>query len=164
MPDLWRELRDLFDTDDGSLPEVHITNLSSADVPKGYEFIRAHSEIVTERPYFWSLSEQQEVSLDSVPNAAALVVRGDAEAFHCVFRVTVDGTPIPDLGVFVTPDSLLLDYRMGPEWNEAALTAFLRLLRELTRCAPGAKVSLEPWVIDDVQDRFRLAWERFRGA
>jgi hypothetical protein len=48
------------------------------------------------------VTDSTDCPLDSVPNAAALVVSGDAEPFHFVLRdIDMSGVRLPDLGVWV---------------------------------------------------------------
>ncbi|HMG17304.1 MAG TPA: hypothetical protein VK573_01160 [Gemmatimonadales bacterium] len=159
---LWRTLRDLFDTDDGSLPEVRILHLEPSDVMNGYALVRSGSTLVSQKAYFWDLTEQREVPLDDNPNAAQLVVSGRAEGFHCVVGgLSVDGGTIPDLGVSVRPDALLLDYRMGPEWNTSALYGLFGLIRRITARSSKATVELEDTASPEVQGRFQAAWREY---
>lgn len=72
---LWESLHELFDTDDGSLPDISIVYKDHNAVALGYALLRSRAaEIVTENPYFWSFTDEMERPLDSVPNAAELVV------------------------------------------------------------------------------------------
>ncbi|MFK8185859.1 MAG: hypothetical protein AB8B99_20980 [Phormidesmis sp.] len=162
-PWLWNELRDLFDTDDGSLPEIRIDYRDSAAAVSGYALLRGRAaRIVSEKPYFWSKTYDAERPLDSVYNAAALVVSGEAEAFHVVFGgIQSSSVTIPDLGIFVFPDQLALDYRMGPDWGPSELEAFFGLLGELASLDPYASLSLEEGVLPDVTARFQNAWRRW---
>src|SRR5262245_26156890 len=107
-PWLWGELHDLFDTDDGSLPEIRVDYSAPNATVAGYALLRERAaQIVTENPHFWSKTRDAECPLDSVSNAAALVVSGEAEAFHVVFGgIESRGMNIPDLGVFVFPGQL----------------------------------------------------------
>src|SRR5688572_8464470 len=121
-PWLWQTLRDLFEVDDGSLPEIWLTFQDRSAVVAGYELVRSHSagDVSKHQPHFWSKVRNEEVPVSAVPSPAALVVSGEAEPFHVVFGgVQSNGVPIPDLGLFVFPSQLVLDYRMGPEWSEA---------------------------------------------
>lgn len=162
-PWLWSELRDLFDLDDGSLPEVHVDYRDSAATVSGYALLRGRAaRVVSDKAYFWSKTHDVERPLDSVSNAAALVVSGEAEAFHVVFGgIQFGSVDIPDLGVFVFPDQLSLDYRMGPAWGPSQLEAFFELLGELASLDPDASLSLEEGVLPDVVARFESAWRRW---
>ena len=78
--------------------------------------LRSRGKDVTHQgPKFWSVTHSKDCPLESVPNAAALVVLGEAEPIHFVLRdIDVGGVRLPDLGVFVFADQIALDYRMGP--------------------------------------------------
>ena len=100
--------------------------------------------------------------MDPVSNAAALVVSGEAEAFHLVLGgLQSQAVTIPDLGVFVFPDQLALDYRVGPAWGPSEVEAFFRLLGELAALDQQASLSLEEGVLADVVARFQNAWRRW---
>jgi hypothetical protein len=163
---LWAELHDLFDTDDGSLPEVRVAYSDPKATIAGYNLLRKRaSRIVTDNPSFWSKTEKEERPVDSVSNAAVLVVSGEAEAFHLVLGgIQLGGGAIPDIGVFVFPDQLCLDYRMGTAWGPHELEAFFALLAELTALDPQASVSLEEGVLAEIADRFQQVWHRWVAA
>jgi hypothetical protein len=162
-PWLWNELRDLFDTDDGSLPEVRVDYRDSSAVVSGYALLRGRAaRVVTDNAHFWSKTHDAQRPLDSVSNAAALVVSGEAEAFHVVLGgIQSRSVVIPDLGVFVLPDQLALDYRMGTAWGPKELEALFALLGELASLDPDASLSLEEGVLPDVVYRFQSAWQRW---
>ena len=162
-PWIWNELRDLFETDDGSLPEIRVDYRNSAATVFGYALLRRRAaRIVSESPCFWSKTHGAERPLDSVANAAALVVSGEAEAFHVIFGgIQSDGVVIPDLGVFVLPDQLALDYRMGSGWGPVELEVLFGLLGELVSLDPDASPSLEDGVLSDAAARFQNAWRRW---
>ncbi len=160
---LWVELHDLFETDDGSLPEVCVDYTDPEAMARGYVLLRKRAhKVLPENASFWSVAENREQSLDSVSNAAALVVSREAEAFHVVFQgIQSHGVTLPDLGVFVFPDQLALDYRMGPPWGPAKVEAFFDLLSELADFDPHTSLSLEEGVLTEVVARFQAAWRRW---
>jgi hypothetical protein len=163
---LWAELHDLFDTDDGSLPEVRVNYCNPMATIAGYDLLRKRAnQIVTANPSFWSKMEDVERPLDSVPNAAFLVVSGEAEAFHVVLGgIQSCGVAIPDIGVFVLPHRLCLDYRMGTTWGPGELEAFFALLAELMALDPQASISLEEGVLPEVAVRFQQVWHWWNAA
>lgn len=160
---LWQVLRDLFEVDDGSLPEIWLTFQDTRAVVAGYELVRSQSAgVVSKQSYLWSKVTNDEVELSAVPNPAALVVSGEAEPFHVVFGgVESNGVVIPDLGVFVFPSQLVLDYRMGPEWSGARVNALFELLAQMLVLDRQATLSLEEYVLPEVQSRFKSAWQRW---
>ena len=160
---LWTELHHLFDADDGSLPEIRVSYVEREATVAGYDLLRLRAgRVVTEKPYFWSKAHDVERALDSVSNAAALVVTGEAEPFHVVLGgIQARNATIPDFGVFVFPYQLALDYRMGPAWGASEIEALFQVLIELTALDPNATVSLEENVVKEVAGCFESAWRRW---
>ena len=162
-PWLWSELHDFFDTDDGSLPEVRVAYSDTGATIAAYALLRERAaQVVTENPYFWSKTHHADRPLDSVPNAAVLVASGEATAFHVVLGgIRSRGVNIPDLGVFVFPAQIALDYRMGPAWGPRELEALFELLAELMSLDPQASLSLEEGALPEVVARFQKTWHRW---
>ena len=161
---IWAELHDLFDTDDGSLPEFRVCYSNVDATIVGYALLRTRAaRVVSRDAHFWSAVHGEDRPVDSVPNAAALVVAGDAEPFHVVLGgIRGHASEIPDLGVFVFPDQLALDYRMGPAWGPAELEALFELLAELTRLDPAATLDLEEETRTEIRARFLRVWQRWQ--
>jgi hypothetical protein len=160
---IWTELRDFFDTDDGSLPEIRITYTKPGAAAAGYALLRQlASRVVTIDPY--CSTARGPISLDSVPNAAELVASGEAEPFHIVLAgITIRDTSLPDLGVFTFDDQLALDYRMGPNWNAGRLEALFEVIRQLLVLDQSASIRLEPGVDPDYEARFVRAFDSWRS-
>jgi hypothetical protein len=160
---LWRSLHDLFETNDGSLPEICVKYGDPNAVACGYAILRKRAEtVVSERACFWSVHGQEERSIDSVENPAALVLSGEANPFHVVFGgIGSQDATIPDLGVYVFQEELALDYRMGSEWGSDELCALFELLGELTSLDPHSSLSLEDGVLPEVASRFQDCWSRW---
>jgi hypothetical protein len=157
--DLWTQVGECFNTDDGSLPGIEIANLSADGVAAIYAMLRGRSKLAGEPPVFWSRTNDESLSVDSVPNAAALVVAGQAEAFHhCIEGVLAAGAALPVLGVFVWQDCVELDYRMGPEWGPSQVAGFFELLRDCCAIAPEAVVIPAKFEGPPYPDRFAQAW------
>ncbi|HXG64233.1 MAG TPA: hypothetical protein VNO70_03940 [Blastocatellia bacterium] len=162
---LWKELHYLFDTDDGSLPEIWIMNLSQAGVVAIFSYLQHNCHNLANNAVFWSIEDQQDKPIDSVPNAAALVIQGRAEPFHFLCQgLTYDGIVIPDMGVFVFDDQINLDYRMGDEWDAPKLKALFGILKELKGMDAGAKITIEDYALRTVRKHFETIWERFLQA
>jgi len=159
---LWEALHQLFDTDDGSLPEIRLLNLSPKGVVAIFSYLQHSCRSSANNQVFWSREDQQDKPINSVANAATLVVEGRAEPFHCLCQgLAYDGEELPDIGVFVFDDQVALDYRMGQEWNAGKLKALFGLLKELTSIDQGAEVSLEDNVLPKVRKHFERTWEKF---
>lgn len=160
---LWEELHGFFEVDDGSLPEILIHFRNPEAIESGYLFLRDLAVDVSPDPaVFWSVADNAERPVDTVPNAAALVVRGDAEPFHAVFGgIRMGEVTIPDLGVFVFHDHLGVDYRMGSEWHGEEVRALFDLLLRLSDLDPGPVLSLSCMPPEVEEVRFHEAWNRF---
>jgi hypothetical protein len=157
---LWRELHDFFDIDDGSLPEVRVDYSDQSATATAYALLRARAiRVGSADSGFWSNTLGMDVSLDSVPNAAALVVSGDAAPFHTVLRgIESADAVIPDLGVFVFPDQLALDYRMGPGWGPRELAGLFAILAQLVALDLKSTISLERGASAEATARFQRVW------
>ena len=81
MTELWSKLHDLFDTDDGSLPDIYILNLSEQGVKDIWAYLRQSAAGYAGDAFFWHTARQEEVPIDDVPNAAELVISGEAKVF-----------------------------------------------------------------------------------
>jgi len=137
---LWEELREFFDTDDGSLPEIRLNFSDPRAVTRGLEFLRDHSRSHT----------------PASPEVA------ESGAFHVVLAgVRSAGVTLPDLGLFVFPDQLALDYRMGPAWGAAEVEGLFALIESLVHLDPTASLSLEDHVEPRAAARFQSAWRRY---
>ena len=142
---LWSTFHSIFATDDGTLPEIDISHVTPAGLARMWMYLRSSALGYAGDAWFWHHGTEHETSLDSVPNAAALVVTGEAEVFHTVLNgISYFGSVIPDLGVFVFQDAIALDYRMGHDWNAANLTALFELLCQLQQIDQSAHISLSP--------------------
>jgi hypothetical protein len=161
---IWKKLRFLFDTDDGSLPEVRVTELTSEGVAAVFDFIRSRAAVKADT-LFWHRALNREERLDAHPDAATLVAEGQADAFHFLASgLSFHGVVLPDLGVFVCPDEVALDYRMGKEWGEPQMLALFELLRQLAALDPGARVRYDRHVLPKVEKLFLEAWSEYCRA
>lgn len=132
----WQEVIALFETDDGSLPDIEIDNLSGEEVISGYEFVRNSAEsLATLNPYYWSTTQNREIPIKFADNPSIHVVSGEAESFHLCFDGIKSpmGKTIPTLGLFVFPDGLNFDYRMGSDWNLEAVQGLFEFLDALSK-------------------------------
>src|SRR5687768_7482029 len=153
---LWAELHDLFDTDDGSLPEVRVDFADKQAVIAAFAELRSRGQDAANGgATFWSIAHSEACPLSSVPNAAELVVSGEAEPFHLLLRgIDIGGVRLPDLGVFVFDDEIAIDYHMGPQWGPNEVRGLFQVLLELSRLDPESSLALEPGVAREVVERF----------
>jgi hypothetical protein len=163
MDELWNKLHDLFDSDDGGLPDIEILNLSEQGVKDIWVYLRQSAAGLAGDPWLWHNEMDQSIPVESVPNAAELVVSGEAAGFHVVLEgICFKGAVVPDLGVFVFPSAICLDYRMGPEWTSAKLEALFELLHQLQRIDSGAVITLPDVCTAEARKRFAMALAEYR--
>lgn len=164
---LWEYLRDLFEVDDGSLPEFNVQFADSHAVIAGFALLRERARgIESPDANFWSKISNSQQPVKSVPNAAALVVTGEAEPFHVVLEgVESDGVRLPSIGVSIFPDLIGLDYRMGPGWNPTTVAALFNLLADLAKLDAEARLALEEAGVEaEIERRVKVAWDRWRNS
>ena len=164
VDELWDEAGVCFDTDDGSLPVIEVAKLSPAGVSAVYAMLRRRSRLHGDPTELWRCTRDDTVPVDSVPEAAGLVAAGEAEAFHvCVEGLVAGGVELPVLGVFVYPDSVALDYRMGREWGPAQVAGFFELLRDCCALDLSAVVLPAAFEGPPCPDRFLRAWSAYQS-
>ena len=161
MDSIWSQLRDLFEHDDGSLPEIELTNLGPAAIPKVFATLwrRGHDATAGGASYC-DRRDGQDKPIRSAEEAAVLACNQVAESIHVVLEgLESAGSPIPDLGVCVHPDGLVLDYRMGPAWGPQQVTALFELLITIAEEEPEMTVSHQY-----SDEAFGAAWKLYREA
>lgn len=159
--ELWDQLHDLFDTNDGSLPDIEINNLSGSEVVAICAYLQSQFELTSNQQYLWSKNKDKDVPFDSAENAVYLVATGEAEQMHLAMRGLIsDATTIPNIGIFAYKDSIGLYYRMGPEWGLVELNALFLCFCEIQKIAPSAEITLPP--MDYGNDRFALALRQYQ--
>jgi hypothetical protein len=78
--------------------------------------------------------------------------------------VVAGGVELPVLGVFVWPDAVELDYRMGREWGASQVAGFFELLRDCCALDGGAVVTLAEHEGPPYPDRFVQAWLSYNSG
>jgi hypothetical protein len=161
MNQVWKRLRELFGPDDGSLPEIEIGNLDHKEVQKVFAMLwRRGVDATAGGASYCDCKDEKDYPISCPEEAATLVCSKRAESIHVVLGgIECAGSRIPDLGVFVYPDGIILDYKMGSAWGPRQVEALLVLICEIAKIAPNMTVRHELW--DDV---FFPVWDQFRAA
>lgn len=139
------KLLDYFETDDGSPPEIEVRFSEPSHIVKAFTnlFTLGGSNHSASGAMLWLRASKLGVPFTG-PEDAALVVSGDADSLQILLKgITCAGCRLPDLGVFVGVDELILDYRMGPKWGQPQIDGLIALLRELQTL--GGEVSVRQW-------------------
>ena len=154
------KLLDYFETDDGSLPEIEVRFSEPSHIVKAFArlFTLGANNHSANGPTLWLKASHSAVAFTG-PEDAALVTSGDADSLHILLNgITCAGCRLPDLGIFVGLNELILDYRMGPAWGHPQVDGLIALLRDMQ--ALGGEVSVREWWGDEGQRVFEDALAR----
>lgn len=158
--DVWAEFRQHFEFNDGSLPEVQLEDLGAAGVLSACRRLTEMGEFDAGFRGAWDVTENRSRDDLSFLESVQGVVEHRFESFHWTFsRVRVGGVELPELGVFVFDDAIYLNYRMGPAWTSATVTAFLELLELLLSVAPSSRLASGSSMLRP--DAFMQSWTAF---
>jgi len=166
MHELWGRLHFLFDTDDGSLPDAFVENLTGDQVCTIYKWVRLQSDIYCSggEPTYWDRVDQCDVPIRAVEDPAQLVVDGLVEPFrHGLERLIVFGAVLPQLSICAWPNQIHFDYRMGSEWGPPQLSALFEFLWIIQRMAPDAEITHAHEGDSNRTFSFSEAWRDFRS-
>lgn len=164
MRELWQKLHDLFDTDDGSLPEIVVESLAVDRVSAVYEWIRSQFEIYRDHgaPLLWDRVAECDVAIPDLDDPVKLLLDGQVEPFrHGLNSFEFNGVEIPQLTVAVWPTSIAFDYRMGPEWGPSQVAALFDFLWAIQQMAPDARISHLEEGGSQCSPQFTNAWNNF---
>jgi len=148
------DLSRYFESDDGSLPEIDVEFASPESLNEAFSyFFELGAQDVTQNgSYLWYRKELREIPFAG-PADAKLVTDGLADSFHVVLgSISVNNHKLPALGVLVDPSSLVIDYRMGPDWSRANIGALLSFLKSLIQL--GGTVNVTKWWGTEGQEDF----------
>jgi hypothetical protein len=161
---LWAELHDLFDEDDGSLPEVRLLGTPPGAVQRIVDDLLARAEPLGGDETAWHNGLNADIPLTAYSDLGSLVEVGTVP-FFIVFLEGVEwhGLRLPDLGLFAEQCDVGLNYRMGDEWSAPVLAAFAGLLKHLRTLAPGASLTLAEGVARPVVEQFRRAVDAYEA-
>jgi hypothetical protein len=156
---LYEQINDFFCEDDDSYPEVCVCNLNETQICTAYQFIVEKSAYFVGKPFFFNRDKNAEQSIEEVSNAARLVAKGTAQPFHFMVRDIRFGKDqhIHELGVFIMPNAIALDYEKGRVWGELEIESFLMLLLLILQASKDSFLKLEETVVDEAKERFSRA-------
>lgn len=162
-PVITPELRRIFATYDGSLPDINFDFARARVVAEAYALVQSRATILaSEDPCYWSKTERRDCKIQFGDNPAERLLAHDVDPFHVVFGglKSRSGHAIPDLGIFaLAADAFTVDYRMGPEWTDDSITGLLEIMTDLARLAPNTAVSHEG---NDFDPHGRILLSAFR--
>ena len=91
---IWNEVHQLFESDDGSLPDICVNNLSKA----------------TTDTYVWDINKELDILIDELQNPALDYVQGKIQSFrHCLEIFKFCDVEIPQLSIFIWEAEISFD-------------------------------------------------------
>ncbi len=136
---LWNFVSSYFETDDGSLPEIALGNLHDRGRDNVFAVLASYFEMMNiEATYV----DKKNSLVESAHFSHSLLRRLEAAEIKRVQFVAnelkVQGIQLPDLGILILPDEVILDYRMGSDWTPKTVFSFFSFLKELRSVAPDS--------------------------
>jgi hypothetical protein len=160
--ELWGRVRVFFEEDEGALHTIRLQRLSGATlvmVARKLQHAGRVSPVLA-----WDNTAAVEVRPADLGFAAEGVVAGDLDPVHVLVSAPDFGRgTIPDLGVRVSRDEVVLDYRRGPDWTPTAVASLFDLLAQLSNVSTDVRVSLHESVLPERQAEFASALSWFRA-
>lgn len=137
----WPMVRQFFEADDGSLPEIQLENFTDEQFVSVYESVMSQCSIVGE-PTVWSESNEKDIPLREVARPAHELISGRIEMFrHGLADLRIDGTRLPLLTICLEKGYISFDYSMGSEWNQQTVAALFEFLWQIQQKFPHAPIS-----------------------
>ena len=167
MTELWVQLESLFVNDDGSLPDIFVSDLTGEQVHKIYNWVRTHADIYSESvsPLAWDCVNNCDVEIETISDPAREFLAGRIESFrHGLSLFTFSGAEIPQLTIFITDSSVEFDYRMGTDWGQSQVSALFDFLWAIQQMAPDATITHGFEGASEPTPEFNTAWHQFRRS
>ena len=104
--ELWNYVHHLFETDDGSLPDIFIENITDEEKEKIFNWVMSITQ-----PYgdanVWSIKEGKDIPLKEIENPAKQYSQGIIESFRTgLEEFKVNGVIIPALTICIGSDGI----------------------------------------------------------
>jgi hypothetical protein len=99
--ELWEKVHHLFDTDDGSLPDIFIKNITENESIKIYSWVLSLTQ-PQKNTYVWSIKDNKDILITDLVNPAQEYVQGNFELFrYCLEEFVFYGINIPQLSISI---------------------------------------------------------------
>lgn len=126
---LYAAIHDLFDYDDGSLPEVQIDGITADEAQAMLDALLPLGDPLRPDQTVWDHERDKEPPISDYPDAGRLAAEGRLSSLHFVLTgLQWRETGLPDLGVGIWPGTFAIDYRPGSDWTPDVLSCFIDLL------------------------------------
>jgi hypothetical protein len=136
----WNELKDFFDEDDGSLPDIFIENLTGPEKEDIFGWILGIVKFSANSSVY-SLKENKAVPAISYSNPVRDFNKGEIEPFRFALKeVRIKDIFIPLSSIGVGFNEIEFDYQMGKEWGPLQVEALLEFLAQIKDKVPAARI------------------------
>ena len=111
------------------LPDIEIGNLEADEVILLYDWIRSIASPPA-TAILYSIRDDENYPLLTFDRPVERLFAGEIEPFHHLLGpIMADGVQLPALAIYIgDEDGILFDYRVGSEWTEETLFAFVKFL------------------------------------
>ena len=138
--DLWLELKHLFETDDGTLPDIWVENISTEEIYAIYTYVMTVAEVESESTV-WDEQQDKEIKLSSLEDPVQFLLENKEASFKQYLpKIIVESVVILDLSIEVTNEYVAFDYRMGDAWNKKRVEALFYFLSEIKKIAQDSDI------------------------
>ena len=165
MSQLWQHVRELFEGDDGSLPDIFVENLSEIEIITVYEWVMSRCSVFG-NPMAWSITDKKDIAIKDIHRPAQAFVEGEIEMFrHGLADLSYDGRKLPELTICVELEGISFDYRKGAAWNAHTVQALFSMLADIKQIAPSATITqAEEGCTNEPSQAFSAALQSFTRA
>jgi hypothetical protein len=166
---LHHAVHDLFEQDEGSLPEVQMDGVSPEEAQAMFDALLRIAAPLRSDQTVWDDERDEDLPIGEYAQPGRLAAEGRLSTMHCVLRgLEWRGRELPDLGVSIWPGTLALDYRPGPQWSPVVVSRFVELLDTLMDLSEQAQLvvadELSNPLSDEGQVRFWRAVDQYLDA
>ena len=112
---IWNEVHQLFESDDGSLPDVYVYNLAKEELVEIYSWVLS---LTTAPPdtYVWGIKNDKGILIDEIQNPALDYVQGKIQSFrHPLELFKFCDVEIPRLSIFIWESEISFDYTVDQD-------------------------------------------------
>ena len=138
---MWTKLRHLFEHDDGSLPDIYISNISESEMKLIYAYILSISKVPV-GPTLWSLTENRDIKISDISDPLQYFLDDKCSPFrHGLDNLNIENVFLPYLTISVDgKDEISFDYRMGKEWSELEFNALIQMLCKIKNISLKSRI------------------------
>lgn len=138
--DIWGAVKEYFEEDDGSLPDIFIVNLTHKEEEDIFNWILSITEPF-DNSEIYSIREDKNFPLKYYKNPVSAVITGEVYPFRLgLNKFIIKNVTIPQLTILISINEIEFDYRMGKQWGPEQVEALFEFLALIKDKAPSARI------------------------